>query len=706
MLICRLWVRPAQFFFSPIQGLAKCCFKSFVVVASTGALMKTIETFPSTTVETTDMGIPLPDGTRLSARVWMPDDAMTSPVPAILEYLPYRKSDGTVARDQLMHSYIAGHGYICLRVDRRGCGDSQGLFDDEYSEEELRDGVEIINWIAAQPWCDGNVGMQGISWGGFNALQIAALAPEHLKAIITIGSTVDRYADDIHYKGGLQLCENIGWAATSMSWLSTPPDPQIAGNDWRKIWLQRLEAAPFLASTWVRHKDRDSYWKHGSVCEDYTAIKAAVLCAGGLHDGYRNTMAHLAENLEAPVKAIAGPWNHKYPFMSTIGPSIGFLQEALRWWDHWLKKIDRGVEKDPDYRVYLMDSIAPAVTYPSRPGRWITEDQWPSPHIATVAFVLGEDGLSKKHADNIVPVQRHVPFALSCGQCCGEYFPFGFGPGELPDDQTADDAHSCCFDSTILEGQLDIVGAPKVHLKLSADQSAAQVIVRLCDLRPDGTSAFISYGMLNLRHRNSFETPQDITPGQMMDVVLVLDQCAYALPKGHRLRIAVSSSYWPLVWPEAQPFQLTLSGGQVELPIRPLRSNDTYHFDEPEAARPRKIKMLRAGFEEKNRTTDPDSGETTLTIEADHGRHEDLENGLISQSHLQEKWTIHHDDPSSARAEIEWTRSMGRGEWEVSATVTTHMSTDTENYFIVQTLKAFEGDNLVFEKTMQDKIPR
>ena len=343
--------------------------------------MKTVTDFPHAITDDMDMPIHLPDGTRLSAWVWMPESAQTNPVPAILEYLPYRKSDGTILRDQLMHPYLAGHGYACVRVDRRGCGDSEGVFDDEYSEEELQDGVDIIHWIAAQPWCDGNIGMQGISWGGFNSLQIAARAPEPLKAIITIGSTVDRFADDIHYKGGVQLGENIGWAATAMSWNASPPDPQIVGDAWRAMWLERLEGTPPLGQIWQEHPTRDSYWQHGSVCEDYSTIKVPVLALGGLHDGYRNTMAHLVENLSVPVKGIAGPWNHKYPFMSGIGPSIGFLQEALRWYDRWLKGAETGVENDAAYRAWLMDSIPPQETLNHHPGRWVAEDDWPSKSI-------------------------------------------------------------------------------------------------------------------------------------------------------------------------------------------------------------------------------------------------------------------------------------------------------------------------------------
>jgi uncharacterized protein len=655
-----------------------------------------------------NMRIELPDGTRLSARVWMPDGAETEPLPAILEYLPYRKSDGSAARDHILHPFFAARGYVCLRVDRRGCGESEGLFDDEYSKQELQDGVDIIHWIAAQRWCDGNVGMQGISWGGFNSLQIAALAPEPLKAVITIGSTVDRFADDIHYKGGIQLSENIGWAATSMSWFSMPPDPALVGESWRETWLNRLQATPFLGREWMRHSDRDSYWMHGSVCEDYSAIKAAVLTVGGLHDGYRNTMAHLVENLEAPVKGIAGPWNHKYPNISTIGPSIDYLNEALRWWDHWLKGRPTGVDRDPAYRAYIMDSIAPDPSLDYRPGRWVAEASWPAPQISDQLLVLGAGTLGGEVAQETPATEFDIAVHtdMACGRNFGEYFPFGFGPGELPEDQNHDDALSACFDSDALSEDWDILGAPKLSLRLSADQPRAQVIARLCDLRPDGTSALISFGLLNLRHRDGFEQGRDLQPGQSYGVTLELDQTAYRLPAGHRLRVAVSASYWPYAWPEGRNFKLLLNNGALSLPCRPQAEGAECGFEAPVDMEPRAYRSLRPTREHKERRVDPESGQVSLEISGDHGMREDLESGLISGSAMSEIWQIGRDDPASAYAKIIWDRSLGRGDWQVSTRVTTQMWGRETNFFIKQKLEAFENDVLIFEKTMQDSVAR
>lgn len=650
-------------------------------------------------IEHADLRIPLPDGTVLSARVWMPEDSDRQPVPAILEYLPYRKSDGTAARDQIMHPYFAERGYVCLRVDARGCGDSEGLFDDEYSEQELQDGVAIIEWIAAQPWCIGKVGMQGISWGGFNGLQIAARQPEALKAIITIGSTVDRYADDIHYKGGLQLTENIGWAATAMSWFSMPPDPAIVGDRWREMWLHRLQHTPFLASTWLRHPNRDGYWQHGSVCEDYSSIKAAVLTIGGLHDGYRNTMAHLLENLDAPVKGIAGPWNHKYPHISTIAPAIGYLQEAMRWWDHWLKGKDTGVQDDPAYRAYVMDSTTPSQTMSERSGRWVAEQYWPSENIQATPFYLGDGTLGVAQ-----PFQATIDETLACGQNCGEYFPFGFGPGELPDDQNHDDALSLCFESIVQPEAVELLGAPQLMLRLSSDQPRAQIIARLCDVRPNGSSMLIGLGMLNLRHRNSFEHPEDLVPDQFYDIELTLDQCAYRLPAGHRLRLALSSSYWPYSWPEAAAFSLEVNAGCLTLPTRIDADGQAWEFEPAYLPEARKSHALTPVVESKERTID--GLMDTLRIYGDDGKHEDLQSGIITSSELEELWSIDHSDPASAKAQITWQRSFGREEWQVHTKLLSELQGDDKHWFVRQVLQAWENDELVFEQEFEDTVPR
>ena len=223
------------------------------------------------TVENT--WIPLSDGTRLAARIWMPEDAERSPVPAILEYIPYRKRDFTRARDEPIHRYFAGHGYAAVRVDLRGSGDSDGVLFDEYLLQEQLDAVEVIAWLSEQPWCSGSVGMMGISWGGFNALQVAAHRPPALGAVITLCSSDDRYADDVHYMGGCSINDNLRWASTMFSHNARPPDPTVVGDRWRDMWMDRLEGSGLWVKNWLEHQRRDEFWKHGSGCGDYSKIQ-------------------------------------------------------------------------------------------------------------------------------------------------------------------------------------------------------------------------------------------------------------------------------------------------------------------------------------------------------------------------------------------------------------------------------------------------
>lgn len=661
--------------------------------------MQHVTEFPYEVEEQPHVLIPMGDGVQLSARIWRPKGA--GPVPAILEYLPYRKRDTTAERDALTHPYMAGHGYASVRVDIRGTGDSEGLFDDEYSEQELADGVAVINWLAAQDWCSGSVGMMGISWGGFNGLQIAALQPEPLKAVVSICSTVDRYADDIHYKGGIMLGENPAWAATVLGWFALPPDPDIMRNGAMDIWMERLEETPFLAARWAEHQLRDAYWKHGSVCEDYSAIKAAVLSVGGWHDGYRNTIAHLVENLEAPVKGLVGPWNHKYPHFAWPGPQIDFLGEMLRWWDHWLKGIDTGAADLPDMRAWVMDSVPPKVSYDHRPGRWVALEDWKARPAPEVWHFNGE-ALAPEAGD----VRRKAHTNLACGQGAGEFFPFGFGPGELPDDQRIDDALSLCFDSAPLQEDRDVLGAPVVELRLASDQRRAQVAVRLCDVAPDGSSALICHGFLNLRHRDGHEASVDLPEGETVSARVVLDQCGYRIPAGHKLRVAISTSYWPFVWPEAEHVTLTVEGGRLALPVLPEGVGGGWTFDPPKAAVPRDTRRLRDGAESKRVIRDASDRSLTLEIESDSGVEEDLHTGLSHSTKHREVFAIQEDDPASAVATFSWERTMARGGWRVKVIGEVKMRGLKDQFEVESCLHVAGEDDVRFNKTWRAKLPR
>ena len=352
-----------------------------------------VTTFPRTVRIIEHTLIPLQDGTTLAARIWLPEDAERNPVPAILEYLPYRKRDGTYERDALTYPYLAGHGYAGVRVDIRGSGESSGLLFDEYTQQEQDDALEVIAWLAARPWCSGAVGMMGISWGGFNGLQVAARRPPALKAIVTLCSTDDRYADDVHYMGGAMLTSGLGWASFFFRAMCHPPDPLLVGDNWRAMWMERLENVPLFAELWLRHQRRDAYWRHGSICEDYAAIQCPVYAVGGWTDGYKNAIPRLLERLTAPRKGLIGPWAHAYPHFAQPGPQIGFLQETLRWWDHWLKGLDTGVMDEPLLRAWMTESVTPARYHETLPGRWVGEPSWPPAGSAPHRLFLTDESL-------------------------------------------------------------------------------------------------------------------------------------------------------------------------------------------------------------------------------------------------------------------------------------------------------------------------
>ncbi len=649
--------------------------------------------------EDPDFGIVLKDGCRLSARLWKPVDATQDPVPVILEYLPYRKRDGTCARDALTHPWFAARGYACLRVDIRGNGDSEGLMADEYTAQELADAVEVITQIAAAPWCSGTVGMMGISWGGFNGLQVAALAPDPLKAVITLCSTVDRFADDIHYKGGCLLNENLGWGATMWSYSSRAPDPALR-PDWREMWLQRLENEPFLPAVWLKHQRRDAYWRHGSVIEDYSAIKAKVLAVGGWGDAYKNAVPQLVEALSG-AKGIVGPWVHKYPHFAVPEPRIGFLQEALRWWDKWLKGLDTGVENDPDYRAYVMEGVRPQRWYSDRPGLWAAEEYGATTHIPHRALHMTNAGLS----DGTGPLRAVVQSTQECGAESGEYCAIWLGP-EMPGDQRVDDMQSTTFDSAPAEMDTDIFGTPRITLRMTSDVAQAQIAVRLNHVHPDGASTRITYGVLNLSHRDGSADPTPLTPGEPFRAVFHLDHIAYRLPKGHCLRLALSTSYWPLVWPAPEAATLTLHSGTLNLPVRRSVARDECSFPPPVAADPWQVETLRAPDNIRRRETDMKTGVVSLVIKDDFGKVKDSAHGLISGTIARERWDIHPDDPLSARGVCHWTDELERDGLRLRTEAKCEMWSDATTFHLNARLEAYENDVLIFEKGVTEEIAR
>jgi uncharacterized protein len=671
--------------------------------------MKVVAEFPRKVREIENLTIQLADGCRLAARVWLPVDAEADPVPAILEYLPYRKRDGTSQRDALTHPYVAGHGYACVRVDMRGNGESDGLMFDEYAPQEQDDALEVIAWLARQPWCTGAVGMIGISWGGFNGLQVAARRPDALKAVVTLCSTDDRYADDIHFMGGCLLNDNLGWASTMFAFSSRPPDPALLGEAWRARWLDRLENTVLLVGKWLRHQRRDDQWRHGSVCEDFAAIRCPVYAVGGWADGYSNAVPRLLAGLKVPCKGLIGPWAHKYPHFATPGPRIGFLQETLRWWDRWLKGRDTGIMDEPAYRVWMQESVSPEAQPVERPGRWVAEPGWPSPNIHPKVLTLAPGRMVGGAVDveaAEIPVRTPQYHGVAAGSWCS----YGLN-ADIARDQRVDDGLAVCFDTAPLGERLEILGAPAATLVVSADRPVASLCARLCDVAPDGTSLRVSYGLLNLAHQGGHAEPEPLEPGRRYTVRVQLNDAAHAFPPGHRVRLALSTTYWPIAWPAPGLATITVrtDGSRLELPVRPPRSSEDEAlrpFPPPEAAPPERRTLLEPGHVERRFDHDVLTDTMTYVSVADSGRERIDAIGLELREISRKTYRVRGDDPLSAENVVHWTTWRGRGEWRVRVETRTRMRATRDTFLIDAELDAYEGDSRVFRRDWHEVVPR
>ncbi|MEU1120704.1 MULTISPECIES: CocE/NonD family hydrolase [unclassified Streptomyces] len=659
--------------------------------------MQIRDSFPYGTTRE-DIHVPLADGTRLYARVWRP--VTDEPVPVLLEYLPYRLSDWTAPRDFQRHPWYAGHGYASVRVDVRGHGNSEGLPTDEYSAQELADGVEVVNWLAAQEWSSGKVGMFGISWGGFNSLQLAALAPEPLKAVVTVCSADDRYDNDVHYMGGSVLAVDMhAWAATMLAFVSRPPDPYFVGDAWREMWLARLESVEPFIHTWLDHQTRDDYWRHGSVCEDYSAIGAAVLAVGGWHDPYRDTVLRLVEHLPGDVRGLIGPWSHQYPDRGLPpGPAIGFLQETLRWWDQHLKGVDTGVMAEPKLRSWISDSHPPATVYPELSGGWVGDPSWPSPNVTPVAYAL-------QGTPVVVDSPHHT------GLDAGRYFPFG-NDADLPPDQRDEDAKSACFEFEV-PAQVRVLGRPKVTLRLRMDVPYGQAIARVCDVAPDGSSTLVTRGVLNLSARHGRDRADAWPLGATEDVTFELNGIGHTFPPGHRIRLAVSSAYWPWIWPQADSVGFTLDpvGSTLELPVREGDLDPTITFEPAEQSAPLGV-VYPATLDEQRPerlvVRDVAKGEWRLEVDPRYGGTRVYPDGLEFTEDAVETYTIQEDDPLSARTRSDWRIRLHRPElgWDVTVETRSEITCDAADFITANEVVCRDGGEVVFHRTWEKRIRR
>ena len=409
-----------------------------------------------------------------------------------------------------------------------------------------------------------------------------------------------------------------------------------------------------------------------------------------------------------------GPWSHNFPHDGVPGPAIGFLQEAIRWWDHWLKNVETGIMDEPMYRVWMQDSVPPRGFYDQRPGRWVAEESVPSSRIGDMTLHLAASlGLVSEADEDDLQLDLQSP--QNTGLCAGEWCGYG-SEGEAPMDQREDDGKSLCFDSAPLESPLEILGAPTVELEVACDAPVALLAVRLNDLAPDGASTRVSYGILNLTHRDGHEHPEALEPGQRYRVRVRLNDIAHRFAVDHVIRVAISTAYWPIAWPS--PTATTVSvfprASRLHLPLREPSDLDAHlaEFQQPERAQLPESTQLRPAFLKRTYERDLTSADTVYSVFSDGG---DFEGAAITRVHdieldightVRRRYCIGESDPLTARVEILQKILLRRPDWHIRVESRVGLSA-TQDAFILQAhLEAYEGDDCIFTRHWDSTLGR
>ena len=655
--------------------------------------------------------IPMGDGVRLAATLYMPDGAEPDErFPALLEFLPYRKDDGTVLGDGRRYDYYARRGYVGARADVRGTGASEGVADDEYSVQEGRDALEIISWLVKQPWCNGNVGMWGISYGGFNAIQIAMLRPAALKAIVSVDATDDVYTDDIVYWNGAMQLEAWGrWPFSMIAPNGLPGYPDYDVDS--PAAQERFENEPWILQ-WLREQRDGPYWRRMSLRPRYDAIEIPTLMIGGWLDGYTDSIPRMLAKMKAPTRAIIGPWPHAWPDQASPGPRIDDQAEVLRWWDFWLKGQDTGIMDEPRLAVYIQHYYSPSLDVENVPGRWRYEEGWPLGRVHEEAwYPQANETLAEDLETDLV---RHLRYRATVGTSNRYRVPHG--PAELFTDQRLDDAYSLSFTSTPLDHEVEILGFPRAVLHVSSSAPVASWIVRLCDVAPDGASQLVSKGILNGTHRQSHTDPEPMNPGEVYELCMDMKFTSWVFPEGHRIRLSISNADFPNLWPS--PTTMTTSlyvtenhPSRILLPVCPPQDEEptTPRFgsaeppksEEGEPKRPAPINQWQITRDEMEQTV-------TVFRETRVPEHQVPSEGEpVTLSSFERRWCTASDvEPARARLVAEGQRAVEHGEEAIAVNSWLTIESDETAFHVTVKREVTKNEVVICSKTWQESIPR
>ncbi|MFF7986918.1 CocE/NonD family hydrolase [Streptomyces sp. NPDC007901] len=643
--------------------------------------------------------VPLDDGTRLSARLWLPGHAAARPVGVVLEYLPYRTRDLTRSLDDETGDRLSAGGFAFIRVDIRGTGESAGVAGDEFEESQTDDLVEIIEWLARQPWCNGSVGVRGYSWGGNVGLYAAARNPAPLKAVVVCCACGDRFARDLHWHGGSLGLTNVQWAAALRTVLGMPPDPAVVGERWRDMWRERLAAVDAVGALWVTHQRADDYWATSSPGAAYGAIDCPIYFVGGQLDGWVDEADSVLRNTGGPCKAIIGPWGHSFPQHGVPGPRMDWLAEELRWWRHWLAGDESELMREPVLRVYVQDGAAAQSGLGSdAPGHWASVDSWPSAG-AGLTYHFDVDRLVPETAD---PVRLPVPDKGVVGLRWPEWGAPDKGAAHVAGDQSDDDEKSLTFDSEPLGNDVVFIGRPRVRLRVSADQPVAMLGVRLTEVTADGRSWPVSFGVLNLTHRDGSERPAPLVPGEFYDVGLDLRFVARRIRTGSRIRVAVSSTFWPVAALPPHRVALTLETG-------PTSSLSLTLLDNVPPAQAATAPALRTdAAPDWTAVPEPRAADSRVALVTETAYTEEPIDGVDVVAGYADRCVAETDSvhPTRARWQTQVTRTLNRHTTRVEVSATCAVTFDAEQYLVEEVLRATENGENFYEHRSVAEIPR
>lgn len=643
--------------------------------------------------------IPLSDGITLSARVWFAEGS--GPFPAILEYHPYPKRYITAERDEIGHGYFSKQGFVSLRVDMRGSGDSEGLLSDEYTDQAREDAAEVINWIANQAWCTGAVGMYGLSWGGFNGIQMATSAPRALKAVAVAGATDNRFICDTHFKGGVIASEHFGWAATLLSFLTRPPDPEIVGSNWKEMWVSRLEALQWILPKWLAHPSNDSYWQRGFPAENQNGLEIPTLIAAGVNDVYVNAALRMVKKQPDLVKAVIGPWGHHYPHRGLPGPSINWLHHCVQWFNYYLKGEDNPSINEPPLRLYITQSYTPdGISEGMRKGRWISFEHADIDNSPCLVFGLSDNN---QLSANWPEGELKINTSPTMGTAGGEFMPMGWGV-DLPTDQKEDDKDCLLFDTEPLEQSVEVIGSPRLCVTLRIKDPEAFLVARLCDVAPDGSSSRISMVAHQLSTNGGVDDHQILKPDKTYAIELELDGIAHQFAEGHRIRLALSNTYWPMLWPGNYSDGLVLitDGSHFKLPVPD--NHQPYHgFEEGDGHSPHKTTKLSVPVFDRSLTVDT---ETSYRISDAAARTCFDDHGMETFSKTTRNYRINESNPKHARMTAERHIEFSRGSWHVASNLEASFVSDASKITSQVTLTVTHNEEVIFERRYHSEDKR